>query len=83
LRNDQNDESGLGTGLRIDFDRRLTLEFDESKDTSNASPIAFGDVDDARRRIGLARQVHRDTRTSKNRHDSGAGRPDSLDPATD
>ena len=60
-------------GLRVDFDRRLKLEFHGSKVTSDAGFLAYRELDDA---LGLtegAGGLFRDTRTGKNRRHGMTG----------
>jgi hypothetical protein len=52
--------------LRLDFDRRLKLEFHGTKVTSNAGLLAYRELDEA---LGLISMIHyelRDIRTGKN-----------------
>lgn len=52
--------------LRVVFDRRLKLEFHESKVTSDAGLFAFRELDDALGLTEMAGQVLADSRTGKN-----------------
>ncbi len=57
------------SNLRVAFDRRLKLEFRESRVTSDAGFPAFRELDDALGPTKLAGQVLADIRTGKsNRH---------------
>jgi hypothetical protein len=52
--------------IRVDFDRRLKLEFHGSRVTSDAGLIAFRELDEALGRTDLAGPVLADSRTGKN-----------------
>ncbi len=52
--------------LRVDFDRRLKLEFHGSKVTSDASLLAYRELDDAIELTEMAGDVLADSRTGKN-----------------
>src|SRR5215208_3446428 len=58
-------ESNDGS-LRVDFDRRLKLEFHGSKLTSDAGLLAFRELDDAVSLTELGGQALADTRTGRN-----------------
>ncbi len=58
-------ESEVG-GLRLDFDRRLKLEFHGSKVTSDAGLLAYRELDDAVGLSEIAGGVLTDTRRGKN-----------------
>jgi hypothetical protein len=60
-------------GLRVDFDRRLKLEFHGSRITSDAGLIAFRDLDDVPGLTEMAGQALTDTRTGKNNRHSLTG----------
>ena len=56
--------------LRLDFDRRLKLEFHGSSITSDAELLAYRELDDALGLMTIAGQHLVDCRTGKNgRHD--------------
>ena len=52
--------------IRVDFDRRLKLEFHGSRVTSDAGLLAFREIDDALGLTDLAGSVLADSRTGKN-----------------
>ena len=53
-------------GLRVDFDRRLKLEFHGSKVTSGAGLLTYRELDDAVELTEMAGDVLADSRTGKN-----------------
>ena len=52
--------------LRVDFDRRVKLEFHGSKVTSDAGFLAYRELDDALGLTGVAEGLFHDRRTGKN-----------------
>jgi hypothetical protein len=76
--------------LRLDFDRRLKLEFHGSRITSDAGLLAYRELDDALGLSTMAGDVLADTRTGSNgRHalvgmlqQSVFGRPDTKTSTT-
>ncbi len=52
--------------LRVDFDRRLKLEFHGSKVTSDAGFLAYRELDDALGLTEIAGGLFQDSRTGKN-----------------
>jgi len=55
--------------LRLDFDRRLKLEFHGSQITSDAGLLAFRELDDVLGLSQMAGSVLTDTRTAKESQD--------------
>jgi len=53
-------------GLRVDFDRRLKLEFHGSKITSDGGFLAYRELDDALELTEIAGDVFHDCRIGKN-----------------
>jgi len=53
-------------GLRVNFDRRLKLEFDASKIASDAGLLAYRELDAALGLTEVAGNVFQDSRTGKN-----------------
>ena len=67
-------ESELGS-LRLDFDRRLKLEFHGSKITSDGGLLAFRELDDALGPTQIAGESLVDPRTGRNgQHGMTGGR---------
>ena len=61
-----------GEALRLDFDRRLMLQFRGSVVTSDAGLLAYRELDDALGLSSLAGEMLADARTGKNgRHALG------------
>jgi len=55
-----------GEALKVDFDRRLTLQFRGSVVTSDAGLLAYRELDDALGLGAMAGEVLADARTGKN-----------------
>ncbi len=53
-------------GLRVDFDRRLKLEFHGSQITSDGGLLAYRELDDALGLTEVAGSIFQDSRTGKN-----------------
>ena len=53
-------------GLRVDFDRRLKLEFHGSQSTSDGGLLAYRELDDALGLTEVAGTIFQDSRTGKN-----------------
>jgi hypothetical protein len=62
---DPTGEADKGT-LRLDFDRRLLLQFRGSVITSDAGPLAYRELDDALGLTGTGADRLADPRTGKN-----------------
>ena len=52
--------------LRVDFDRRLKLEFHGSKVTSDAGLLSYRELDEAIKLTEMAGEIFADSRTGKN-----------------
>ena len=62
-------------GLRVDFDRRLKLEFHGSKITSDAGLLAYRELDDALGPTEVGGGIFHDSRTGKNGWHPGESYP--------
>ena len=60
-------------GLRVDFDRRLKLEFHGSKITSDGGFLAYRELDDALGLSEVAGDIFQDSRIGKNGWHSKTG----------